>query len=446
MKKTCHAICSFIILISLNQSVQGQTPDTLFFDNFESGIDGWNADNGVWQIVQPPPGPSKAYSGKYTPGTVIGGVDPNISESKWISPPISLPPSKWIRLKFWHWSYTDNIRHEGNVQISVEGSTCGLGWQTISRQLNSNERVWAQYEIDLTDFAGSVVRIAFRFPATNLPAHVGWYIDDVTVATFDSMPHWQFKNGSFELAAVNPGNYVPLKIGSTVMNGWIVTEGVVYYVGGFWNASDGVRSVELRGSISQTFSTVKDSVYHLRFDMAGHPDAGPSDKKLRVSVPGMREFTFNIDGKSKRNMGWQEMGFKFTAFNQLTTLTLTGMNLSGVGPTIDNIRLDGPTSVNDTPVALLKSFTLSQNYPNPFNPETYIDYYIAQVSKINIEIFNILGKRIKILVDREQVPGEYNIKWAGDDGTGIPVTSGIYFYVLKVNGFVISKKKMVLLR
>lgn len=450
MKKTCYVICSFIILIFLNQNAQGQTPDTLFFDDFESGIGGWHADNGVWQIVQPPPGPSRAYSGKYTPGTVVGGVGPNVTESKWISPPINLPLSKWIRLNFWHWSYTDNTRHEGNVQISVEGSTCGLPWQTISRQLNSNDRVWTQYEIDLSDFAGSVVRIAFRFPAIKLRNDLGWYIDDVSIETFDK-PYGQLKNGSFEDAVVNLGNgYRGLTIGSTVMNGWIVTEGVIYYVGGFWNASDGVRSVELRsGSISQTFRTLKDSLYQVSFYMAGNPDAGPSIKKLRVSVPTVREFDFSIAGKTKRDMGWQEIVFKFTAVSHFTTLTFTGMNFSAgtyTGPTIDNIRIVGPTSVQDTRQTVPKSYSLSQNYPNPFNPETNISYYIPKASKINIEIFDVLGRRVKVLVDKYQMAGQYSIKWAGEDERDISVTSGVYFCLLKADGIVVSKRKMVLHR
>ena len=76
------------------------------------------------------------------------------------------------------------------------------------------------------------------------------------------------------------------------------------------------------------------------------------------------------------------------------------------------------------------TFALMQNYPNPFNPETIIRYQIPQSSRVKLEVFNLLGERIRTLVDTEQQSGFYQVIWDGNNDAGITVPSGIYFYVL----------------
>jgi hypothetical protein len=96
-------------------------------------------------------------------------------------------------------------------------------------------------------------------------------------------------------------------------------------------------------------------------------------------------------------------------------------------------------------------YQLSQNYPNPFNSETVIWYYLPDVgyqpAKVEITIYNLLGKRVKSLVNGREYPGEHKIRWDGKDDSGKEVASGIYFYRFKVSGLELVKpKKMVLLR
>jgi len=96
-------------------------------------------------------------------------------------------------------------------------------------------------------------------------------------------------------------------------------------------------------------------------------------------------------------------------------------------------------------------YQLSQNYPNPFNSETVIWYYLPDVgyqpAEVEITIYNLLGKRVKSLVNGREYPGEHKVRWDGKDNLGKEVSSGIYFYRLKVSGLELVKaKKMVLLR
>ena len=85
-------------------------------------------------------------------------------------------------------------------------------------------------------------------------------------------------------------------------------------------------------------------------------------------------------------------------------------------------------------------FYLSQNYPNPFSDSTAIKYCIAYKTKVRLEVFNPEGKMIKVLVDEVKEAGTYEVIW---DAANLP--SGAYFYKFIVEGF-IATKKMILLR
>lgn len=98
-----------------------------------------------------------------------------------------------------------------------------------------------------------------------------------------------------------------------------------------------------------------------------------------------------------------------------------------------------PTSVGSEK-NIADGFNLLQNYPNPFNPNTVISYNIPVHSLVTLNIYNLLGEKIKTLIQQEQAPGKYQINF---DGNNLP--SGIYFYQLKADKFQ-QTKKMLLLR
>ncbi len=90
--------------------------------------------------------------------------------------------------------------------------------------------------------------------------------------------------------------------------------------------------------------------------------------------------------------------------------------------------------------------SLKQNYPNPFNPETNIFYSIIDNGSVELSIYNIKGQLVKQLVNSSMNAGEHNVIWNGKDSTGRKVSSGLYFYKLKLNGKTIDTKKMMLLK
>jgi hypothetical protein len=98
------------------------------------------------------------------------------------------------------------------------------------------------------------------------------------------------------------------------------------------------------------------------------------------------------------------------------------------------------------------SFALMQNYPNPFNPSTTIRYELSAPSKVTLTIYNVLGQKVRTLVNEVQNPGPQLQVWNSKNDAGSNVASGVYFYrILSTplsgsSGVFSATKKMVLLR
>jgi len=110
------------------------------------------------------------------------------------------------------------------------------------------------------------------------------------------------------------------------------------------------------------------------------------------------------------------------------------------------VRIEEATAVEDhTPAELPTGFALSQNYPNPFNPCTTIEFDLPRLAEVELEIFNILGQRVRILLKGELPAGSHKALWDGYFGNGRAAPSGIYFYRMRA-GEASLVRKMVLVK
>jgi hypothetical protein len=93
-------------------------------------------------------------------------------------------------------------------------------------------------------------------------------------------------------------------------------------------------------------------------------------------------------------------------------------------PSVTNIELTNPAKPDN--------FILYQNYPNPFNPSTAIKYDLSEISLVHLDVFNLLGEKVRTLINEKQLQGSYSIEWNGRNDNGRIIPSGVYFYRLKI--------------
>ncbi len=91
------------------------------------------------------------------------------------------------------------------------------------------------------------------------------------------------------------------------------------------------------------------------------------------------------------------------------------------------------------PGLLPEKFALSQNYPNPFNPSTRINYSVPEFSRVKITIYDIMGRKVKTLLDEEKSAGNYSLDWDASN-----LSSGVYIYRMRAGNFSTGRKCMLL--
>jgi len=130
---------------------------------------------------------------------------------------------------------------------------------------------------------------------------------------------------------------------------------------------------------------------------------------------------------------------------EIRVLTLTGRTTSGMpirGQDCVIILKKGHSKLSaETP----SEFSLSENYPNPFNPETEISFSLPERTQVSLVIYNMLGEKVKTLVNQTMNAGTYSAHWNGKDESGNSLASGIYFYRLETESFD-QTRKMVLMK
>jgi choice-of-anchor C domain-containing protein len=163
-------------------------------------------------------------------------------------------------------------------------------------------------------------------------------------------------NGSFESGLASIGNFTTVNaVDSSSITGWTVSAGSVDYIGTYWTASNGSRSLDLdglsAGTITQTLTGLTvGQQYQIFFDIAGNPDSGPTTKTLDVMASvNTQSYSFTIvpGTTTHANMGWITESFLFTANAVTADLSFISTTTTGgesghpaaYGPALDNVRI-----------------------------------------------------------------------------------------------------------
>jgi len=89
-------------------------------------------------------------------------------------------------------------------------------------------------------------------------------------------------------------------------------------------------------------------------------------------------------------------------------------------------------------------YLLTQNYPNPFNPSTEIVFGLPKAAFVTLEIFNVRGQKVTILLERDSFAGTHRVAWDGTDKTGGSVATGVYLYRIQAGDYLTTKRMLLL--
>lgn len=111
-------------------------------------------------------------------------------------------------------------------------------------------------------------------------------------------------------------------------------------------------------------------------------------------------------------------------------------------------KMEGPNGGSvrvDEKISAPTEFALKANYPNPFNPTTTISYSLDKPQEVSLEIYDLLGHKVRTLAAGLQAAGDYSVQWNSLTDAGQPAPSGVYLYRL-TSGAQIETRKMMLLK
>ncbi len=240
-----------------------------------------------------------------------------------------------------------------------------------------------------------------------------------------------------------------------------------------WSENGSLYQVDTTTSIATQIATTGESLSGLAFDpltgVLWASTSGNEDKILTINVTTgettligltgrggpIEDIAFDINGNLYANK-FGEASDTLIAIDKTTGAgTIIGpvgfSAVFGMATRLDRVVV-GIADEEPVTSGLPRTFSLAQNYPNPFNPSTTIQYDLAKAVHVKLVIYDILGRKVRTLVDENQVAGSRQITWDGRSDAGTTVASGLYIYRIIAGdpssgsgqGFIKARKLMLI--
>ena len=282
------------------------------------------------------------------------------------------------------------------------------------------------YEIFLVDSVGKTKDLTLKVQSKSVTLD--------TAAAFTYVGHYNFKTKgtyTFEVAATGI-------VGDTIITQNLGLALAKMYGGWSGRSADGQfnvigrnGAVDFDQSIMILDSTLFEPYFNDRASYLLGNEAFRFKKSVEISMPGQDDEVALYQRST--GTGWIELP-SITQGNRVMAYT-EKMGYFRMGP--KTLIVPGQTA-------------LQQNYPNPFNPITTIEYDLGFVDgplqKVSLTVYDILGRNVRTLVNKQQGIGRYRLRWNGKDQNGVPVASGIYFVHLLTDMGRSQTKKVMLMR
>ena len=294
--------------------------------------------------------------------------------------------------------------------------------ESVATYADSRSNTPLGLEIKQETFAQSTAPnddfILFRFTVQNLNAvdlenfHFGMFFDwDIAVQPGDEANNAADFSPDQKLGFAHAGNTF---IGSALMTDDSLSYRSINAGGADFNLFDGFSDTEKWQAISGGIQTTHVDSADVAMVIATGPVTVPANESIEIGFA-------LVAGESR-----SEIETNAASAQQLWNGMIA-------------------TSVETVLPTLPRAFSLAQNFPNPFNPTTVISYELAEPSDVELTIFNMLGQKVRTLVNEKQITGAYSSRWDGLTDSGQQVASGIFLYTLRAGKFR-QTRKLVLMK
>jgi hypothetical protein len=233
--------------------------------------------------------------------------------------------------------------------------------------------------------------------------------------------------------AIRPMMFADLNPGGSVMNDGDSLQLSVWVKGTALWPDSAAKYGDWAVGLSRTFYASNDN-------HSGYVSIPSGNTDYTFAFPSATQFDwtkYNLGVRVPSGKGAKAMQIGLHVFNRfIGTVYFDDLTVTDLG---------GPaTGVAANKDNLPKQYELLQNYPNPFNPTTNIRYALPRESHVTLIIYNLLGQKVRVLVDNVRSAGSYEVSWDGRDEGGNSVGSGMYFYRLETGQAAIVKKMLML--
>lgn len=178
------------------------------------------------------------------------------------------------------------------------------------------------------------------------------------------------------------------------------------------------RTYEVNPNTGEVLDTLDEAAWNLA--ITGVYDSHSSERASGYASVHKVDFDENDNVYTQSYFSWTINKWTYSKTLPTIPVSITGIQKAG----------------SDIP----DNYSLEQNYPNPFNPTTTISYYIPKEAFVTLRIYDVLGKEVAEIVNRDQRAGRYQVEFNAAN-----LSSGIYYYKIKAGSFT-ETKKMILLK